>query len=180
LLPEAFAIWITGLPGSGKSTIAKSLHDRLTDLGIDSAVIEPDELRRELAPQSGDSEGERDRFHGQMMFLGTMMAKHGIPVIFDGTADQRLWREEARKSIPNFIEVYVDAPLQLCMSRHPKGSVQAAYEPPEHPEVVVDWADSASRAANRIVSVLIERDYLMPPPSGAAIPQEHSARTVLV
>jgi len=186
--PEAFAVWITGLPGSGKSTIARSLRDRLATLGIDVAVLESDELRKELAPQLGYGEAGRDSFYGQMFFLGTMMAKHGIPVIFDATANRRAWRDEARRSIPNFIEVYVDTPLQLCMSRDPKGiyrqalnggasnvpGVQAAYEPPERPEVVVDWAESAGGAANRIVSALIERDYLTPPPTGAAIFQEDS------
>jgi len=187
--PEAFAVWITGLPASGKSTIARSLRDRLASLGIDAAILESDELRKTLAPQLGYGDSERGDFYAQMVFIGRMMTKHGIPVIFDATANRRAWRDEARRTIGNFIEVYVDAPLELCMSRDPKGiyrralngdashvpGLQSAYEPPEQPEVVVDWAEPASAAANRIVSALIERDYLTPlPATSAATPEEDS------
>lgn len=183
MAPEAFAVWITGLPASGKSTIARSLRDRLISLGIDVAIIESDELRKTLAPNLGYGDADRDEFYGQMVFLGKMMAKHGIPVIFDATANRRRWRDEARQSFANFIEVYVDVPLELCMARDPKGiyrqaragdashvpGVQIPYEPPKAPEVTIDWAESAASAANRIVSALIERDYVIPLAAGDAM-----------
>ena len=174
---ESFAVWITGLPGSGKSTIAKSLRDRLESLGIEITIIESDELRRTLAPNLGYGDAELDNFYRQMVFLGRMMAKHGIPVIFDATANRRVWRDEARRAIPHFVEVYVDAPLELCMSRNPKcvPDVQSAYEAPVDPEVVVDWAESPVASANRIVSALIDGDYLMPLPMDGATLQEDSA-----
>jgi adenylylsulfate kinase len=171
---DAFAVWITGLPASGKSTLTKALAARLAARGIDAAVLESDELRKILTPDPRYEDDERDRFYSQMTYIGTLLVRHGVPVIFDATANRRIWRETSRRAIPKFIEVYVDTALEACMARDPKGiyrrarqgeastvpGLQDAYEPPEKPDVVMHGdRESADIVAARIIEKLIKKGY---------------------
>lgn len=180
----AFAVWITGLPASGKSTIARALVRELAARGIDVAVLESDVLRHVLTPHPTYSEEERETFYGAMMYIGSLLAEHGVPVIFDATANRRAYRTAARAAIERFIEVYVDCPLDLCVARDPKGlyrkaqsgvastvpGLQAAYEAPEHAEVVVSGhGHSPEAGARAIVGALEDRGYVGRQPL-AAIP----------
>lgn len=155
----AFAIWITGLPASGKSTITAALKKLLPD----AEVLESDALRRVLG--EGYTEAERDTFYQRMVWIGTLLIKHGVPVIFDATANLRRYRDAARRQIPRFFEVFVDVPLEVCMARDPKGiyrdatanvpGVQAPYEPPEKPDLIIDGLhDSPAEAARRVLALL--------------------------
>jgi adenylylsulfate kinase len=105
--PKAFAVWITGLPASGKSTIATALAAQLASRGVDVAVLESDALRKVFAADHFDASG-RDTFYRQMTFVGLLMVNHGVPVIFDATANRRAYRDRARREISRFLEVYVD------------------------------------------------------------------------
>lgn len=170
----AFAVWITGLPASGKSTVARALAAQLTALGLESAVLESDVLRPIFTPGALYREADRDVFYRQLAFVGELLTRHGVPVIVDATANLRRYREEARRRIPRFAEVYVDTPLEICMARDPKGiyrnagkgqgavpGLQAPYEPPEHPELIVHGAEeSPEQAAVRIIALLRERGFL--------------------
>lgn len=172
---RAFAVWLTGRPASGKSTIAAALLRRLRDAGVDAAHIESDELRKLLTPQPTYSDAERDWFYGVMLHFGEQLVRHGVPVVFDATANRRAYRDRARQRIDRFIEVYVDTPLAVCRSRDPKGiyrdaaasasdrvpGVQSPYEEPLQPEVVVHGdREQADDAAKRIVDVLRERGFI--------------------
>ena len=68
----------------------------------------------------------RDTFYRQMAYVGSLLVEHGVPVIFDATANRRAYRERARRQIGRFIEVYVDVPLETCMARDPKGIYRSA------------------------------------------------------
>ncbi len=172
---HAFAVWVTGLPASGKSTLASALKSRLSDRGIDVAVLESDVLRKVFTPQPRYDEAERDVFYRQMTYAGMLLVEHGVPVIFDATANRRSYRDQARKQIPRFLEVYVDSPLEVCDARDPKGiyrkgregassavpGLQTAYEPPENPEVIVHGdREMADAGAERIIAKLAERGYI--------------------
>lgn len=172
---NAFAVWVTGLPASGKSTLVAALKTQLADRGIDAAVLESDMLRRILTVQPHYDEQERKAFYSQMVYIGTLLAQHGVPVIFDATANRRAYRAQARSQIPRFLEVYVKSPLEICIARDPKGiyrkaregaaesvpGLQSAYEPPENPDVVVDGSrELAETAAQRVVLKLTEKGYL--------------------
>ena len=164
---EAFAIWITGLPASGKSTLSQELALRLEARDVHPAVLESDELRKVFAPELSYSEPDRERFYGQLAYIAALLVKHGVPVIVDATANRRSYREQARRQIPRFFEVYVDTPLAECMARDPKGiyrrggegssenvpGLQAAYEPPENPDWVVH-GEPPSQAADEILQRL--------------------------
>lgn len=171
----AFAVWVTGLPASGKSTLATSLKAQLAARGIDIAVLESDVLRQIFTPHPRYDGDEREAFYRQIVFIGELLTQHGVPVIFDATANRRLYRDEARRQIPRFLEVYVDCPLETCIARDPKGiyrkaregaagtvpGLQSVYEPPETPDLVVRGdQEKPEAAAGRVIIKLTEKGYL--------------------
>lgn len=172
---QAFAVWITGIPASGKSTIANALKTLLDERGIDVEVLESDELRKVFTPEPRYDENERATFYRQLTYIGALLTRHGVAVIFDATANRKIWREEARRAIPQFIEVYVNTPLEVSMARDPKGiyrraregnsvsvpGLQHPYEPPEQPDVEVQGdCETPDDAARRIIAKLIEKGFL--------------------
>jgi adenylylsulfate kinase len=174
-MQPGFAVWITGLPASGKSTVAVALVRELSARGVNVAVLESDALRRVFTPHPRYDDEERQVFYRAMVYVGQLLTEHGVSVIFDATANRRAYRDRAREQIPNFLEVFVDCPLAVCIERDPKGiyrqamektattvpGVQAAYEPPEHPDVVVKGGQELPEiSARRVVAKLIERGYL--------------------
>lgn len=170
---RAFAVWLTGLPASGKSTVARALVQQLESRGIDCAVLESDELRKILTPRPRYDEEEREDFYRQMAWIGTLLARHGVAVLFDATAHRRSYRDRARQEIPNFLEVYVECPLEVCIARDPKGiyraaasggqvpGLQAPYEPPIEPDVLIHGdRDDPDQAARQIIAALEQKGYL--------------------
>jgi adenylylsulfate kinase len=171
----AFAVWVTGLPASGKSTLAAGLASELAARGVDVAVLESDVLRKVFRRHPLYSEQERDIFYEQIVYLGVLLTQHGVPVIFDATANRRRYRECARQRIAKFMEVYVDSPLRVCIRRDPKGiyrrglegtaaavpGLQIEYEAPENPDLVVHGdEENPQRAAERVIQSLVERGYV--------------------
>ncbi len=171
---QQFAVWITGIPSSGKSTITRELVSRLKDQGVYPAVLESDVLRAILTPEPTYFPDERDRFYLQMARLGALLTHQGIPVIFDATANRRTYRDHARSLISPFVEVFVQCPFEVCRARDTKGifaaaergdatnvpGVQAIYEPPLGPEVTIDCRETPSVSAEAIVAHLKVRHYL--------------------
>ncbi|MCX8205196.1 MAG: adenylyl-sulfate kinase [Candidatus Nezhaarchaeota archaeon] len=170
-----FAIWLTGIPSSGKSTIAKRLEEELRAHGVDVEVLESDEVRKHLTPRPTYTEEERDAFYSALVFIGELLAKHGISVIFDATANKRAYRDEARRRIKKFVEVYVKCPLDEAMRRDSKGlykkalrgeitslpGLQVPYEEPLNPEVVVDTSRTEpEKAVEAIIVKLREGSFL--------------------
>jgi len=171
---QAFAVWITGLPASGKSTIAAALATQLTSRGVEFEVLESDVLRRIFTPHPLYGDEERDSFYRQLAYIGVLLTQHGVPVILDATANRRAYRDRVRQQVPRFLEVYVDSPLELCMARDPKGiyrhglqspggnvpGLQDTYEPPLEPEVTVHGdREDPENAAAQIVAKLAEKGY---------------------
>jgi adenylylsulfate kinase len=171
----SFAVWLTGLPASGKSAIARELLRLLHARGLEPAVLESDVLRTQLTPHARYDEGERDLFYAALVELGAFMTQQGRPVLFDATANRRAYRDAARRRIARFAEVFVDTPAAVCAARDPKGlyraaregraamlpGVQAAYEPPERPELVVRGdAATPEEGARAIVALLERRGWL--------------------
>lgn len=174
-MTPAFAVWMTGLPASGKSAITRALVHELAARGIDVAVLESDAMRKVLTPRATYTEEERETFYRAMTYIGSLLVGHGVPVIFDATANRRAYRAGARAAFERFIEVYVDCPLEICMARDPKGiyrkarsgqastvpGVQASYEPPERADVIVPGHGEPPEAASRaIVRVLEDKGYI--------------------
>ena len=164
----SFAVWLTGLSGAGKSAIAKALLDELRMRGIRAAVLESDVLRTQLTPFPTYGDAERDEFYGAVGDIAAALVARGKPVIIDATANRRAYRDRARQAIARFAEVYVSTPLEVCAARDTKGfykskdvktlpGIQAPYEPPVAPELVVSGANGKPVDGAREVMALLER-----------------------
>lgn len=173
---EGFAIWITGLPASGKTALAVAIIHRLDEwYGIKVVHLESDTLRKVLTPEPIYSHEERDWFYGVMTFIGQMLTTHGISVIFDATGNKREHRDKARTSINKFMEVYVKCPLQTCMVRNSKGiyrmaqmgkattvpGLQDLYEEPDSPEAVIESEKlSPEDGAEHVIEKMKEKGWV--------------------
>lgn len=174
-MASGFAVWLTGLPASGKSAIARALLQQLQARGIDCAVLESDALRALITPRPKYDAAERDLFYAAMTHLGEFLVQRGVPVVFDATANRRSYRDAARSRIARFAEVFVNCPLEVCEARDPKGlyrrareaivstlpGAQASYEAPLQPDLELhsDRTDPL-QAARAIVTLLEHRNWL--------------------
>jgi adenylylsulfate kinase len=172
---KAFAIWLTGLPASGKSTITAALRPQLEARGLSVEVLESDAVRQALTPVATYSQQERELFYRALAFCGSRLVDHGVTVIFDATANRRTYRDFARALISDFLEVAVECPLDVCMERDRKGTykkgmagksgtvpgLQEAYEPPLDPAVRIDTRQTPVQiGAERILAELQKRRLL--------------------
>jgi len=148
-------VWFTGLPASGKSTLAERARRHLADEdGRAVALLDSDVVRDVLGSAGYDPAG-RDTFYDTLANLAGMLAFQGLIVLVAATAPLRMHRDVARLRAPRFIEVWVDTPLAECEARDPKGlyahahddpanqlpGVGAAYEPPAAPDVIAEGGD---------------------------------------
>ena len=168
----SFAVWLTGLSGSGKSAIARELLAQLHARGVDAAVLESDVLRTQLTPFPRYDEQDRDFFYSMLSRLGELVVENDRPVLIDATANLRKYRDAARKRIARFAEVYVDTPLEVCRARDTKGlykagktahlpGVGAPYEPPLAPELTVHGErGTPAAAAAQIAAWLAEKGWV--------------------
>lgn len=156
-----FCLWLTGLPGSGKSTILKELLGLLEASGIEPVILSLDHIRKVVTPQPRYTDEERGIVYRSLaMMAHLLVVEGGRDVIIDATANRRQFRDLARELIPDFAEVYIECPLEICAEREAmrrgqpvekelyqraaKGElagkmpgVSTPYEPPENPEVTV-------------------------------------------
>jgi adenylylsulfate kinase len=180
-----WAIWITGLPGSGKTVIAEKLKSILKERGIDAdaKVLELDEIRKFITSNPSYSEEERDIVYASLVYMAKLLVECGKNVIIDATANRRRYRNKARESIKKFAEVYVKCSLDTCMKRergrkgensqapfgiYEKGlekgatvpGVNIPYEEPEKPEVVVDSEEMNVEQSAEKIAEFIRIEFL--------------------
>lgn len=121
-MKQLFALWLTGLPCSGKTTLAGELKKELQVRGLFAHVLDGDELRRTLSPDLGYSQNDRHTHIRRVADLARSFILSGVPVIVATISPYRTMRLEARNLIgPLFIEVYVRCPLAVCEARDVKG-----------------------------------------------------------
>lgn len=177
-------IWLTGLSGAGKSTLASALAPRLRALGARVEVLDGDEVRTHLSKGLGFSREERDTNVRRIGFVAQMLARHGVFVITAAISpyrETRAWCREAARG--DFIEVFVNAPLEECARRDVKGLYRRAlageierftgisdpYEAPESPEVEVRTDRvGVDQGVELVLAALRARGYLPAEPAARA------------
>jgi adenylylsulfate kinase len=148
-------IWLTGLPASGKTSIAKALYPRLKELGFKVELLDGDIVRKELSPELGFTKQDREIHARRVVYLSKILSRNGIIGIVSLISPYRDFRRYARSETNtnnNFYEVYVKCSLETCITRDPKGlykkalsgeikdltGLQDPYEEPDNPEIIVD------------------------------------------
>jgi adenylylsulfate kinase len=175
----SWAVWITGLPGSGKSVIAATTAEMFEAWDCPVVVLELDQIRRVITPHPTYSDAEREAAYRALVYIGAGLVEAGTPVIFDATAHRRAWRDLARRTIRDFAEIQLICPLEICRQREaarvdshaPSGiyagagrrgsrvpGVDFKYELARAPELMLDTKDlSVETAAAEIVSIVTTR-----------------------
>lgn len=114
----SFCLWITGLPGSGKSTILNELSKLLSESGIEAVPLSLDHIRKILTPQPKYTSEERAIVYRALVIMAQLLVDHGGKnVIIDATGNRKEFRELARRLIREFAEIYVRCPLEICRAR---------------------------------------------------------------
>jgi adenylylsulfate kinase len=117
---SGWCVWVTGLPGSGKSVVSQTLHKLLKQKSIHAQLLPSDALRKISTPKPTYSLEERDTVYATLIYIAKLLTQNNINVIIDATGNLRRYRQNARKQIPNFIEAYLECPLNVCIQRETK------------------------------------------------------------
>lgn len=165
---NAPVVWLTGLPSSGKTTLARAVKHKLDLRNVPCCLLDGDEVRDALHPRPGYDSAGRAGFYATLAALAALLSRQGLVTLVSATAHQKTYRENARAAAPRFIEVYVDTPLEECQRRDAKGlyrrarngeitevpGVHVLYEAPTTPAVVAHGGED-SRAADEIVVAVL-------------------------
>ena len=168
-------IWFTGLPCCGKTTIADALASRLQVNGYKQQRLDGDVIRQHLWKELGFSRADRDENIRRVTFLAGLLTRNGIITITTFISPYRELREYARKTIGNFIEVYVKCPVEVCIQRDPKGMYRKAiageisnftgisdpYEEPTDPDMLIESdKQTVEESVDKIMDKLRELNYV--------------------
>jgi len=168
-------VWLTGLSGSGKSTIGEKLAAALRDTGRRVEYLDGDAVRS-VFPQTGFTREERDAHIRRVGFLAGRLAAHGVDVVASFVSPYRDARDFVRGLAPRFVEVYVSTPLEECERRDVKGlyararrgeiphftGISDPYEAPATPELEIDTTQvAAGEAVRRIMTLVAHRRQLV-------------------
>jgi len=174
---SGFVIWFTGLSGAGKSTLTGLLAPELRDKGLKVEILDGDEVRTNLSKGLGFSKEDRDTNIRRIGWVAHLLARNGVCVITTAISPYREIRDENRKLIGNFVEVFVKCPVSALAERDVKGLYKKAlageiknftgvsdpYEEPLSPEIMVETdRETPRQSADKILARLRELGHLAP------------------
>ena len=174
---EGFVVWLTGLPASGKTTIARRLEPQLCELIYPVEVLDGDEIRQNLSKGMGFSREDRETHLKRVTYVAKLLSRNGVAVIAAFISPYRSIREYARKETTNFLEVYVKCSMEACAQRDPKGLYKKAskgqikdltgpqdlYEEPLNPDLSVDTERlTVDESVNMILDTLKQLNLIGP------------------
>ncbi len=173
---QGFTLWLTGLSGAGKTTVAVALENELHERGLLIERLDGDTVREGLTRDLGFSKEDRDKNIERVSFVARLLSRNRVGVVASFISPYREARDKVRELTTNFIEVYVNAPLEVCASRDVKGlyakafagqiqgftGVNDPYEAPENPEIVLHTdKETLEQSVGKIVDYL-ESHNLIP------------------
>lgn len=173
-MTKGFVLWFTGLPCSGKSTLAKLLYEKLQSQPIPLEIFDGDVVRRRLTKELGFSKEDRIENIRRIAYVAMLLSRNGVGCIAAVISPYEAIRKEIRQEVPNYIEVFVDCPLEVCIERDVKGmyqkaqtgeiqnftGVSAPYQPPTKPDLIIQTAlESPEDSLSHIADYLIDHKY---------------------
>ena len=182
---KGFTLWFTGMSGSGKTTLANKCQEILLERGLNVEILDGDVIRTNLSKGLGFSKEDRDINIRRVGFVCNLLTRNGVAAIAACISPYQAIRDENRKLVGRFVEIYCKAPLETLIDRDPKGLYKKAiageikgftgiddpYEEPPKPEVVVNTAEeTVEESVNKIIRTLELMGYV---PVGEA-EQEYS------
>jgi len=172
-----FTIWFTGLPGAGKSTLARMLSERILRSGLSGELLDGDVFRNHLSQGLGYSREDRDINIKRIGYVCKLLTRNQVIVIVAAIAPYREARNHNREVIERYVEVYVKCPLETLIKRDPKGLYKRAlageipnftgisdpYEEPLDPEILLETdKENPEESLNRVLKTLEILEYLKP------------------
>jgi len=170
-----FTVWFTGLPSSGKTTLANLLQKELDELGFPVEVLDGDEVRQRLTKGLGFTKEDRDENIRRIAYVAKLLTRVGAVAITAAISPYREARERAKVEIGRVIEVFVHCPLPVCIQRDVKGlyakamrgeiknltGISDPYEAPTDPDVVVNTdRESMEESLDKILQVLLKMNCI--------------------
>ena len=176
---KGFTLWMTGLSGSGKSTITEVLIDEFDERGLPLEVLDGDVVREHLSKGLGFSKEDRDTNIGRIAFVADLLSRNGVPVITAAISPYRATRDAARaihEGNSTFVEVFVATSLEDCEERDTKGlyakarsgeikeftGISDPYEEPENPEIRIETAGKTPEENAQEILAYLEAEELIP------------------
>lgn len=162
-------LWFTGLPSSGKSTIAREVYQRLLDRGLPVELLDGAEVRESLSRGLSFSKEDREEHIRRMGYVAKLLSRNGVIAVCAAVSPYRATRDEVRRNTRRFVEVYVECPVDVAEQRDTDGwyakarrgevaeftGVNAPYEPPLAPEVHIHSdRESVDEAATKVLASL--------------------------
>ncbi len=173
---QGFTLWLTGLSGAGKTTIAVAIETSLRERGIRIERLDGDTVREGLTRDLGFSKEDRDKNIERVTFVAKLLSRNEVGVIASFISPYRAARAKVRQETTNFIEVYVDCPIEVCAARDVKGmyakafagqiknftGVDDPYEAPESPEITVHTDQENLAESVGVIISYLEEHALIP------------------
>ncbi|KGD75074.1 adenylylsulfate kinase [Tatumella morbirosei] len=169
-------VWFTGLSGSGKSTLADAVEQQLFQAGVNTFLLDGDNVRHGLCRDLGFSDADRKENIRRVGEVARLMADAGLLVLTAFISPHRSERQMVRELLEagQFIEVFVDTPLHICEARDPKGlyrkarageltnftGIDAVYEVPEQPELHLNGEQLVTKLSEEIIDLLRRQDII--------------------
>jgi adenylyl-sulfate kinase len=172
---QGFVLWFTGLSGAGKTTLAKPIEQELKRRGLKVERLDGDIVRQSLTRDLGFSKEDRDKNIERVTFVSKLLSRNGVAVLASFISPYRAVRQKVREETTNFIEVFVEVPLEEAVKRDVKGlylkamngeienftGVSDPYEEPLDPEIrVPTHLETVEESVQRILTYLEEHSYV--------------------